>query len=154
MQAKLLFSGHGLRTFALVFDKGDSFLNLLQDFAREQGITGASFTAIGAFSSITLGYFDREKMDYRKIPVNEQVEVLSLLGNIATKGQDAINAHAHIVVGKADGTALGGHILEARVWPTLELVLEETPAYLRRHSDEETGLALIDLGTERSRTAL
>jgi predicted DNA-binding protein with PD1-like motif len=83
-------------------------------------------------------------MDYKKIAVPEQVEVLSLLGNIAAnEGKPKI--HAHVVLGKADGTALGGHLLRATVWPTLELVIEESPVHMRRKSDPETGLALLEL---------
>lgn len=79
-----------------------------------------------------------------KIPINEQVEVLSLVGDVALKG-DEPKVHAHVVVGKRDGSAHGGHILEAHVWPTLEVMLVESPRHLHRRHDEESGLALIDL---------
>ena len=141
MKAKLL-QEDGERTFALIYDKGDEFMQVLLDFAREQQLAGSHFTAIGAFSDATLGFFDRSKKEYLKIPIEEQVEVLSLIGDIALKdGKPQI--HAHVVVGKRDGTAHGGHILEAHVWPTLEVVLTESPAHLRRIPDRETGLALI-----------
>jgi predicted DNA-binding protein with PD1-like motif len=130
-------------TWALVFDKGDEPISLLERFAKEQRLTAASFSAIGAFSSAVLGYFDREQKQYEEIEIAEQVEVLSLLGDIAVhEGEPKI--HAHVVVGKRDGTALGGHLLRAQVWPTLELVLRESPAKLRKRHDPETGLALID----------
>jgi predicted DNA-binding protein with PD1-like motif len=51
--------------------------------------------------------------------------------------------HAHVVVGKADGTAHGGHLLAAVVRPTLEVILVESPRHLQRRHDAETGLALI-----------
>jgi predicted DNA-binding protein with PD1-like motif len=89
-------------------------------------------------------YFDRQRRDYRKIPVNEQVEVLSLVGDVALhEGRPKI--HAHVVVGKADGTAHGGHVLDAKVWPTLELMLVKSPRTLARRSDPATGLALIEI---------
>jgi uncharacterized protein len=72
--------------------------------------------------------------------------VLSLVGDIALK-DDGPQVHAHVVLGKADGTAHGGHVLEAHVWPTLEVVLTESPKHLHRKFDPETGLALIDAGT-------
>jgi uncharacterized protein len=131
-------------TFALIFDKGDEFMSGLTSFAKEKNLGGSHFTAIGAFRSVMLGYFDRHKKDYKKIPIEEQVEVLSLVGDIALK-DGAPQVHAHVVVGKSDGTAHGGHILEARVWPTLEVVLTESPKHLRRQFDAESGLALIDL---------
>lgn len=138
------------RTYALVFDKEDEFMTELKAFAEDNALMGSHFTAIGAFRRATLGYFDRDKMDYKEIPVNEQVEVLSLVGNIADK-DGAPKIHAHVVLGKLDGTALGGHILEATVWPTLELVVEESPVHLHRKSDEETGLALLNLQKEKER---
>jgi hypothetical protein len=136
------------RTFALIFDKGDEFIATLTAFARKQGLGGSHFTAIGAFKEVLLGYFDRDKKEYVKIPLREQVEVLSLVGDIALKDSDP-KVHAHVVVGKRDGTAHGGHILAATIWPTLELILTESPDHLRRKSDEETGLALIELHRKR-----
>jgi predicted DNA-binding protein with PD1-like motif len=143
MQSKLL-SDAPEKTYALIFDKGDEVIAELTNFARENNLGGAHFTAIGAFENATLGYFDRERKDYTNIPINEQVEVLSLVGDIARKG-DEPKVHAHVVVGKRDGSAHGGHILEATVWPTLEVVLTESPRHLQRTHDDETGLALIDL---------
>ena len=140
---------HNPTTYALIFDKGDEFLAGLQRFAAEAGLSASHFTAIGAFSDVTLGYFDRERKDYTKNRIGEQVEVLSLVGDIALQKQEPI-VHAHVVVGKADGTAHGGHILEAYVWPTLEVVITESPAHLRRKHDPETGLALIDLDARRA----
>jgi hypothetical protein len=131
------------RTWALIFDKGDEPVTGLTAFAKAQMLGGAHFTAIGAFSEVTLGYFDRAARDYKKIPLHEQVEVLSLIGDVALdRGEPKV--HAHVVVGRADGEARGGHLLQARVWPTLEVVLVESPRHLRRRHDPETGLALID----------
>lgn len=129
----------------LVFDTGDEVASLLKQFAQDQHLEASHFSAIGAFSDITLGYFNIGRKDYEKIRVKEQVEVLSLLGNVAMENS-APKIHAHVVVGKSDGTAHGGHLLEAHVRPTLEVVLEESPRHLRRKQDPATGLALIDLG--------
>jgi len=138
-----LLNATGPRTWVLIFDKGDEPVAGLTAFAKAQKLGAAHFTAIGAFSDVTLGYFDRAKRDYKKIPLHEQVEVLSLLGDIALdKGEPKV--HAHVVVGRADGEARGGHLLEAHVWPTLEVVLVESPRHLRKRHDPETGLALID----------
>ena len=139
------------RDYVIVFDKGDEFVSTMTEFARQQQLASSHFTAIGAFSHVTLGYFDRERLDYVQIPVSEQVEVLSLVGDIAlNKGEPKV--HAHVVLGKADGTAHGGHILEAHVWPTLEVVLTELPGHLQRKTDETTGLALIDLDADHDIT--
>jgi predicted DNA-binding protein with PD1-like motif len=130
------------RTYALVFETADEPVGLLTRFALDRRISAARFTAIGAFSEALLGYFDWEAKDYRRIPVAEQVEVLALVGDIALdKGKPKV--HAHAVLGKRDGSACGGHLLEARVRPTLEVVLTESPVHLVREYDPESGLALI-----------
>ncbi len=150
MKAKRV-EGDGQSTHVLIFDKGDEVVEQLGTFAEEGQLTAASFTAIGAFSDVTLGFFERERKDYKRIPLGEQVEVLTLAGDIALKdGKPQV--HAHVVVGKTDGTAWGGHLLEAHVWPTLELVLVESPAELQRRVDEETGLPLIAIEPREDET--
>jgi uncharacterized protein len=144
MKSKLIHEHGGQRTFALIFDKGDEVVSSLTDFAKKNGLGGSQISAIGAFKDVTLGYFDREKKDYKKIPVHEQVEVLSLLGDIAQKDGEP-KLHAHVVVGRSDGSTRGGHLVEAHVWPTLEVILTESPGHLQKAHDEETGLALIRL---------
>ena len=132
----------GQRTYVLVFAIGDEVMSTLTEFVRAQGVGAASFTAIGAFSEATLGYFDWEGKEFEEIPVTEQVEVLTLSGDVALE-EDEPRVHGHVVVGLRDGSARGGHLLEARVRPTLELVLVQSPAHLRKRHDPETGLALI-----------
>jgi len=142
MKAKLIYEEQGEKTFALVFDPGDEVMEELTNFAKENGLSAARFTAIGAFSDATLGYFDMEKKEYKKIPVDEQVEVLSLVGDVALfEGEPKL--HAHAVLGRSDGTTRGGHLLGAHVQPTLEVVIVESPEHLRRETDEETGLPLL-----------
>jgi uncharacterized protein len=132
------------RTYVLVADPGDDAVAVLKDFAGEQGLTAASITGVGAFSTATVGWFDREKKEYRPISVPEQCELLSLVGDIAL-GPDGPAVHVHAVLGLSDGSVRGGHLLSAEVWPTLEVVVRETPATLRKTSRPEIGLALIDI---------
>jgi uncharacterized protein len=144
MKSKLLHDDKGLKTYGIVFDKCDEVREGLLEFADTNRFADAHLMGIGAFSEVTLGFFDPSRKDYKKIPINEQVEVLSFTGNIVQKdGRPRL--HAHVVVGKADGTAHGGHFLGGRVWPTLEITLSELPVHLRRRDDAETGLALIEL---------
>lgn len=141
MRSKRL-SQDGGESYVLVFDVGDEVMNELKAFASQTGIDASDFTAIGAFSSTVIGFFDIEAKDYRRIPIEEQVEVLTLIGNISLdKGEPKV--HAHVVLGLADGTTRGGHLLEGYVRPTLELVLNESPGPLRRQFDPEIGLALM-----------
>lgn len=133
------------RTFALIFDRGDEVVSTLERFAAEHGLSASRITAIGAFESATLGYFDWERKDYDRIPVSEQVEVLSLVGDLALADEKP-KLHAHVVLGRRDGSTLGGHLLEARVRPTLELLVVDSPSYLKRVCDPVSGLALIKIG--------
>lgn len=133
------------RSIALILERGDEVMATLQRFAVEHSLTASRITAIGAFESAVLGYFNWDSKAYERIPVDEQVEVLSLIGDIALDaGQPKV--HAHVVLGKRNGSTVGGHLLQATVRPTLELMLEEPPAYLRRVCDPVNGIALIDIG--------
>ena len=119
-------------------------MGALRQFATEQRLLASHFTAIGAFSDVLLGFFDPVKKDYKRITIREQMEVLSLACDVTIQ-DDVPKIHAHIVVGKSDGTAHGGHLMQGHVFPTLELILIESPKFLRRKFDEQTGLALIDV---------
>lgn len=145
MRAKVL-NENGERVFAVIFEIGEDPIAGLTRFAEEQNLSASGFTAIGAFQEAVLGYFDWEKKDYERIPVREQTEVLALVGDIAVEGENRKKVHAHVVLGKRDGTACGGHLLSAKVRPTLEVILTESPGYLRRVHDRESGLALIRIG--------
>ena len=142
MKAKQLTPGPP-STHALIFERGDEAMEGLRAFTREQGISAAHLAGIGAFSDATLGYFDWDSKEYERIQLDEQVEVVTLAGDVALK-DDEPDVHAHVVVTKRDGTAHGGHLIEAHVRPTLEVVIEEAPAHLRKRTDPESGLALID----------
>jgi predicted DNA-binding protein with PD1-like motif len=145
MQSKLLHDDNGKRTFAVILQTGDEAMGSLQEFAAKERIGGAQLTAIGALSGAKLAYFDWETKQYRPIPVAEQVEVASLVGDIAIGPDQKPSVHVHAVLGRRDGTALAGHLLEARVRPTLEIIVTESPAHLCKAKDAESGLALIKL---------
>ncbi len=133
------------KTFVVVLDRGEEILSSLKSFAKEKRLLGASFKAIGALSHVELGWFNWETKKYQTaVKLDEQVELLSLIGDIATKDSEP-QVHAHLVVGRADGTAHGGHLLSATVRPTCELVLTESPRELEKVYDPESGLALIRL---------
>ena len=132
------------RTYAVVLASGDEPVTCLTQFAATEKLDAARLTAIGAFERAVLGFFDLERKDYARIPIREQVEVVSFIGDIALGPDGAPTLHAHVVVGRRDGSTCGGHLLEARVRPTLEVMLVESPGWLRRRKDPATGLALID----------
>jgi predicted DNA-binding protein with PD1-like motif len=130
--------------YAVVFDRGEELLEGLTRFAVENVVSSSYITAVGAFSGVTLGYFDRDRKDYKRIQVDEQVEVLSLLGDITIENGKP-KVHARTIVGKSDGSTHGGHVIKAKVWPTLEVIVTESPEYLTRKHDPETGLTLISI---------
>ena len=144
MKAKLINEGPQ-RTFAVILDAGDEAIVALERFAREHGLKASRVSAIGAFENAELGFFEVERQDYHRIRVDTQTEVLSLDGDVALDGSDP-KLHLHAVLGRRDGSTVGGHLLRATVRPTLEVLLTEYPDYLRRVRDPRFGLALIDLG--------
>src|SRR5262245_208454 len=143
MRSKLLHESAGQRTYALVLETGDEAMGCLQDFANKERVSAAQITGIGAFSDATLNYFDWEQKKYLPIAVREQVEVASLIGDIALAPSGKPAIHVHVVLGRRNGTALAGHLAHGHVQPTLELILSEPPAYLKKAHDPQSGLALI-----------
>ncbi|HEX3998710.1 MAG TPA: PPC domain-containing DNA-binding protein [Pirellulales bacterium] len=144
MKSKLLSDIAGRREWGLIFDAGDDCMTELKRFAADEQLSAAHFTGIGALERLTVAWFDLKSQSYQPIEINEQVELLSLIGDIAeSNGKPAV--HAHICVAKRDGSAHGGHLQNGRVRPTLELIVIESPAHLRKTFRPEFGLALIDL---------
>ena len=148
MRMRQLDDVEGRRTFVLVCDRGDDPMEALTAAAKRFDLSAASLSGIGAFSAVTLGFFDRGRRDYARRVIREQVEVVSLVGNVALD-QGEPRVHAHAVVARSDGSALGGHLLAGCVDPTLEVMMVESPATLRRKIDPATGLALIDVAWDR-----
>lgn len=143
MQSKLLHQVDGQRTFAVIMQTGDEVMRTLKEFAAHERLSAAQITAIGALSDVVLAYFDWQTKQYQHIPVREQVEVASLLGDVALGPDGRPAVHIHLVVGRRDGAAMAGHLAEAHVRPTLEVIVTESPAHLRKKHDPESGLALI-----------
>jgi hypothetical protein len=135
----------GAETRVAILQSGEEAFAALTQFANDAGITAASLTAIGAFEKATVGWFDFDKKTYKKIEIAEQCEVLSAIGDIAVGDDRKASLHVHVVLGLSDGTTRGGHLLKGTVRPTLEVVLIDTPAHLRRKKKADLGIALIDL---------
>ncbi len=132
------------KTYAVILESREEVMEKIMEFAKKEKVSTSQFTAIGAFSETIVGFFDFSMKDYKKIPFKEQMEVLTLNGGI-TLFNGRYKIHAHVVLGKEDGTAHGGHLLKATVHPTLEIILNESPVYLKREIDKESGLPLIKM---------
>lgn len=142
-------------TYVVVLDQGEEAFSALAEWAESQQVSAAQVTAVGAFARATVGWFDRRAKDYRHIEIDEQCEVLSLVGDIALgapsegDGLRQPQPHLHAVLGLRDGTTRGGHLIAGIVWPTLEVIVREAPAELRKTHRPDIGLALIDLGARQ-----
>jgi predicted DNA-binding protein with PD1-like motif len=148
MQVRQIYANGDQRTFAVIMDSGDEAMEQVCRFAESQNIAGAQITGIGAFEKAVLRYFDWQTKQYRDIPVDEQVEVASLIGDIGEDDEGRPAVHIHLFDGRRDGGALAGHLKSGHVRPTLELIVAESPAHLCRRKDAETGLNLIRFGEE------
>lgn len=142
MHSRRLKDRDGERTFVAVFETGDRVMEPLLELLKAESINAARLSGIGALESVTLGYFDWQKKEYEQHRINSQVELLSLVGDVALKDGEP-QVHAHVVLGCRDTSVRGGHLIDATVRPTLELIIEDAPAHLRKRADPETGLALI-----------
>jgi predicted DNA-binding protein with PD1-like motif len=149
MKSKHIAADGETQVHVIILDQGEEAFSTLTRFAEEAGLTAASLTAIGAFERATVGWFDLSSKSYRKIEVDEQSEVLSAIGDVAVGDDGKPSLHVHIVLGLADGSTRGGHLLAGTVRPTLEVVLTEVPATLRRKKRADLGIALIDLAAGR-----
>lgn len=144
MQSKVLTETENGKVWLLVLASGEEVKAMLEDFAKAQKLEAASFIALGAFEKAKIGYFQWDKKEYKEIPVDEQVEVITLAGDIVRDEKGEPSLHAHTVLGRSDGTTLGGHLLKGLVRPTLEITLTQSPAHLVRRKHPELGLALIE----------
>ena len=145
MRVRVIAGGDGgPRSFAIVFAKGDEVMSGLSDWARTENVSSAHLHGIGAFSSAVLAWFDKDRKAYKHIPVDEVVECISFIGDVGLV-DDKPALHCHASVGFADGTVKGGHLLEALVFPTLEIFAVEGAVPLHKQRDAETTLELFDL---------
>ena len=147
MQSRLLHQRDGERTFAIAFGTGELLIEGLREFARTEDLAASEFRAIGALQEATIAFFDWASKDYKQMAIHTQLELLSLIGHVTlpadAEEEGDRNLHVHVVLGRRDGTASGGHLIEAIVRPTVEVVLTETPAHLARRKGPESGLPLI-----------
>jgi len=143
MQVKLVKDTAEEKVYAIVFLKGDEVLSGLTDFAAKYNVADAHFTGIGAISSATTAWLDLDKKMYHPTVTNQQVEVLSLIGDIAAfNGKPVV--HMHAILGRRDGTTVGGHVWELNVNPTVEIFLTANATPLAKRPDPDSGLKLID----------
>lgn len=143
MRHRLLAKTGGRRTYAVTLEIGEEVVSSLTALAAELKLSGSEMTAVGGFQRTKLAYFDYDAKTFRHNDIDEQVELLSLVGNIALGDDGAPKLHAHVVLGRFDASTRGGHLVEAIVRPTFEVIIEESPDHLRRRHDAKTGMVLL-----------
>jgi uncharacterized protein len=131
--------------YLLVFQKHEDFMSSLREFLEREEIRASRLAGIGAFRRATIAYYRREKQDYDRVEIDEQVELTSLVGNSSLDEGGDVKIHAHVNLGRSDMSVIGGHLMEGEVWPTLELFVDPLDAEVVRRLDEETNLPLISL---------
>jgi predicted DNA-binding protein with PD1-like motif len=144
MLTKLVSKPGETRVWITVLQQGEEAKEALLKMAKQQDVENVSFVALGAFEKATLGYFDWQEKKYQEIAVDEQVEVITLVGDIVPDEKGVPSFHAHTVLGRRDGGTRGGHLIKGMVRPTLEVTMTELPAHLTRRKHPELGLALIE----------
>jgi predicted DNA-binding protein with PD1-like motif len=130
------------RRYMLRFDLGEDFLTVFSNFLTAEKITAATFTAIGTAAEVELAYFDLTTKQYNRHKVNEDLEILSLIGNISVMGgRPAV--HTHGSFSKSDFSLVGGHVVNFTVGSTCELHLIVLSGQMERANNPELNLNLL-----------
>jgi uncharacterized protein len=130
--------------FVVRLEKGEKVMENLTKFCTDQDIQAGSLSGIGALSQAEVQYYSLKDKEYHKKNFEDEFEVLNITGNISLVDDKPL-IHAHITLSNTDFFAFGGHLVEATVGPTLEVIIEPMPGSITRKFDEEVGLKLIDL---------
>jgi predicted DNA-binding protein with PD1-like motif len=124
--------GKGARTYRLNFAKGDEVMSGMVEFAEKNHIKNGHFVGLGAIDRGMLGWTDTERGNaQKKLPVNEEAEMISFQGSISTNAQGVVTVHGHGAVALSNGSVIGGHVFELHVGIIAEIfVTEEDPGQM------------------------
>jgi uncharacterized protein len=125
-------------------DSGEEIVAVLQKVCEENQIRLGRISAIGAVSQATIGFFEMNEKKYHSTVHNGDLEITSLLGNITTMN-DKIYLHIHINLAGEDNRTIGGHLNEAIVSATCEVIIEEFKGEVSRKLDDDIGINLLEL---------
>jgi predicted DNA-binding protein with PD1-like motif len=131
--------------YVLRLDPGDEVMETLERFVEREAVRGGYFQAVGAFRRARLRYLNMKTKKYEDNTFDQQLEVISLLGNVAVEPDGSRKVHMHAAVGDEDGRTYSGHVGEAVVTPTLEVFLTVLDGELRREKSDETGMSALAL---------
>jgi uncharacterized protein len=125
-------------------ESGERVAETLLGLLRAEGIGYAVVSGLGAVSQVQLSYWNAESRQYEAHEIEEQLEVVSLTGNVTLRETDPF-LHLHVTLGRQDLTVLGGHFNDAVAHPTLEIWLQPENEPVQRVPDAASGLALMEL---------
>ena len=128
----------------LRFLSGERLVTPLVEWLGHESVGYAALSGLGAVSHATISYWNAETKKYETHELDEQMEVVSLIGNVTLKdGQPFIHAHASL--GRRDLSLVGGHVNDLHVHPTLEIWLRPEAEPVHRALDESCGLYVMQL---------
>ncbi len=128
--------------YAIRLVKGSEIISSLKEFCEENKITAGTIQGIGALSSLTLGYFNPEKKEYKEKTIRGSIEMTSLIGNISIKDYQTY-LHCHVTASNDDYNTFGGHLISATISLTGEIFITALDGKIDRCLDDETGLNLF-----------
>jgi len=140
----MMFSQLGSRDFVLRLEAGDDILECLQGFAERKRLRAAAFEGIGSLNKAKLGHYDFKTKEYTYEVFDDDLEILSLEGNISTLDQEPL-PHAHVTLGRRDFSVIGGHLDQGSLANMVEIVVQKLPGRLVKAKDEKIGLNLLQL---------
>ncbi|MCF8067033.1 MAG: DNA-binding protein [Desulfobacterales bacterium] len=123
---------------------GKDLIKSVEVFCEEKNIKMATFSAIGAVSSVTMGAYDQKQQVYISFNKEAPLEIVNCTGNVSQKDGKPF-LHAHIAIGDEQGKVTGGHLFSETIVFAGEVDIQEiTGPSLERGYDETTGLMLWD----------
>jgi len=129
-------------------DKDDEILDSILKICNKESIRTAHFRGIGFCKKIELQTYLPEKEEFLSNVKNRACEMVSLDENVSPEDDGSLAIHAHSSFSFHDNYAIkmiGGHLKEAVVGYTAEIIL--TPAYksIERMTDPKTGIRVWKL---------
>lgn len=136
-------------TIYLRVDKGENVTEAIKEVCKKEGICGGYFQGIGACSTATLSTYIPEQNDFIDHEISGMLEMVSLMGNITMDCDNQPFLHSHAVFSclkQAGGiTVTAGHLKEARIGYTGEIIITPAGDTAGRQFDENTGIEVWKL---------
>jgi len=130
-------------SYLLRIEPNEELFKSLLDFAYKKKIKSAFFYGLGACKSCVIGRYNAKNKNYDWRKFNQEMEILSLVGNLTWKNRE-LYLHIHCTLADKNLKSIGGHLKELIVFPTCEILLTSFTKKVNRFYDNFTNLYLID----------